>query len=492
MLLVALLRLTLICGYPTTDEGFYATYAMLAHDALSTGKGLPPLGVLQLYPTLCSFIFSWHINHLVALRLCDLAIACLTAWQLFKLLQEESGSTWFAGMSAAVFLLAVNQPLFIQSGFKNAGFMAWLCLIPALRLGLAQTEKRRYACFLCGALTCLGIFFRESFLLFALLGFFFLFFYRGKRAAWHYFLGGIFTAGIVMAVLIWARGGITNIIEAYHIFRIMAVKSGEKTANTLYYLGASVREVRFLLPCALFLLAAGITGLRERQLHFGRMFFWLLVAFLPLAEVMSKGGYGYHFSFCLYGFAGLTAYLYRCVSDKGYPFKAAAFCLMLASLVWGCALSFPRPREIFNAVPQVARLLFHQRWPQEMVEKSNYLLMADAILKNTPPHASMEVTGAYILLHVLTHRLPPENSGNHVFDVSYYALARDFSAEDVLHYLQKNVPDIIVLSERPGFNVEAVRDALAMMPEYVAADYIGLSNERHYGGFTGTVFIRKH
>lgn len=489
MLLVALLRLTLICGYPTTDEGFYAMHAMLAHDALSTGKGLPQLGVLQLYPTLCSFVFLWDINHLVALRLCDMVVACLVAWQLFRLLQQESGSMWFAGIAAAVFSLAVNQPLFIQSGFKNAGFIAWLCLIPALRLGLAETEKRRYTCFLCGALTCLGIFFRESFLLFALLGFFFLFFYRGRRAAWHYFFGGIFTAGIVMVILIFARGGITNIIEAYNIFRIMAIKFGEKTANTFYYLGLSIRAVRFLLPCVVFLLAAGITGLRERQLHFGRMLFWLLVAFLPLAEVMSKGGYGYHFSFCLYGFAGLTAYLYRYAN--GYLFKSVAFCLMLASLVWGCALSFPRPLEIFRAVPQVARLFPHQRWPQEMVEKSNYLLMADAVLKNTTPHASMEVTGAYMLLHVLTQRLPPANSGNHLFDVSFYALANDFSAKDVLHYLRKNAPDIIVLSERPGFKVEIVKEALDIMPEYIAADYIGLSNERHYGGFTGTVFIRK-
>lgn len=491
ILLVIMLRLAVICNGPITDDGFYAMYAMLAHDTLSAGKNLPHVGMLYLYPILCSFVFSWDINHLVALRLCDMIVACLVAWQLFKLLQEESGNIWFAGIAAAVFSLAVNQPLFIQSGFKNAGFAAWLCLIPALRLGLAQTEEKRYSCFLCGALTCLGIFLRETFCLLAPLGLFSLFFYRGRRAAWHYFLGGIFTAGIVVTILVWARGGITNIIDAYNMFRIMAIEFGKRTSNSPLWLNLSFNEGWFLLPCIVFLLTTGIISLWKKQLHFGRMLFWLLVAFLPLAEVMSKGGYGYHFSFCLYGFAGLTAYLYRCVSDKGYLFKAAAFGLMLASLVWGCVLSFPRPLEIFKAVPQVARLLPHQRWPQEMVEKSNYLLIADAILKNAPPNASMEVTGIYMVLHALTQYFPPMNSNNHVFDIGLYAMVNQFSPRDVMHYLRKNVPDIIVLSEREGFNVEVVKEALDMMPEYVAADYIGFSNERHYGGFTGTVFIRR-
>ena len=490
---VILLRLTLAGGYPITDDGFYAMHAMLAHSTLSAGRGLPSLGVLQLYPTLCSFVFSWDINHLVALRLCDMAIAALVAWQLFRLLQQESGSTWFGGIVAAVFSLAVNQPLFIQNGFKNAGFMAWLCLIIALRLGLAASpeEERRYPWFLCGVLTCLGIFFRESFFPLAWLGLVSLFFYRGKRAAWFYFLGGISTAGILLAVLVLARGGITNIIDAYKMFMVMAVETGKRASNTPLWLSLSFREVCFLLPVALFLLIACVMGFRGKQIHFKRMFFWLMAAFLPLAEVVSKGGYGYHFSFALYGFAGLTAYVYRCAAYKGNLFKVIGLGLMLASLVWGCVLSFPRPFEVFNAVPQIARLLPHQRWPQEMVEKSNYLLMADAILKNSRSDASMEITGLYMSLYVVTQRLPLLHSNNHLFDIGLYALVNQFSPNDTVHYLQEKAPDIVVLSERSEYNTEVVKKALDNMPEYQAVAYIGSSDKRHYGGFTGTVFVRK-
>lgn len=487
--LVVMLRLTLVCASPSTDEGFYALYAMLAYNSISAGDGLPQIGVLNLYPALCSFIFSWQINHIIALRLCDMFIASLVAWQLFRLLEQESGSTLIGGIITVIFALAVNQPLFIQSGFKNAAFMAWLCLIPAMRIGLCITQKNHKAYFLCGVLTCLGIFFRESFFPFALFGFISLLFYRGFRAAWLYVLGGVSVGITLIAILVFARGGIGNIIDAYRMFKNMALELGSRTSNTLYNLDVSAVEVRFLLPLAFFALIACFLGMREKKLHFARIAFWLGIALIPLSEVMSKGGYPYHFSFCLYGFAGLIAYIAGYVNTKSTILKVIGLGIVLISMVWVCILSFPQPQKIVRAISEISRMLPHQKWPQEMVDSSNYLLMAEAITKNSRQGSSMEVTGAYMLLHVLTQRMPPITSKNHLFDLALFAMVNGYSVEDIKDYLIKT--DIIVLSERPGFNTEVVREVLEQMPEYVAIKYIGASNERHYGGFTAIIFIRK-
>lgn len=71
------LRLAAIDAFPSTDEGYYAFHAMLAHDGLSHSGHLYPLGPLHLYPLLASFVFSLEVNSFIGLRLCDMAVAVL-------------------------------------------------------------------------------------------------------------------------------------------------------------------------------------------------------------------------------------------------------------------------------------------------------------------------------------------------------------------------------------------------------------------------------
>lgn len=486
----ALLRLACVIDYPSTDEGFYALHAMLAHTTIAAGEGLPPLGVLHLYPILCSFVFSWDINHIMALRLCDMVVACLVAWQLFRLTCQESGSLFAGTLIALVFCFAINQPLFIQSGFKNSGFIAWLCLLPAIRMGLAARPEHCRTFFFCGALTCLGIFFRESFAPLALVGFIAAWAAKGRTPALLYAAGGILTALTVAAAIVALRGGVDNIIEAYAMFSAMAVALGAKTANTLYYVKASLQECRFLAPLLAATVLFVVLGFGKKEIAFGPLLFRLAICFAPLAEVVTKGGYGYHFSFCLYGLAVLSAYVFRRLPEGMSIRKSVACCGMCSSLLWAFALAAWLPQRVAHALPQAAHMLPQQKWPQHMIDTSNYLLMAKAVADNSRRGESLQISGCYHLLHVLTLNPPPPDKSDHLSDIGLYAVVKSLTAAEVRTHLALHAPKVLVLSERSGFNVEVVQEALRDMPEYTEAAYVGESNTRHYGGFTGKVFVR--
>lgn len=488
---VVLLRLALLPNLPGTDEGFYGLHAMLANKSLTSGEGLPPVGVLQLYPIICSWVFSWDINHILALRLCDMFVTSLLAWQMFQLACRESKSVLAGCFVALVFAVAINQPLFIQNGFKNAGFIAWLCFLPALRIGLYANRQRLAAFFLCGVLTCIGVFMRESFGPLALISFFIVWPARGRACAFSYAAGGIMAAIVILGLIGYARGGFSNIIEAYSMFALMATELGANTSDTFLYIKLTAKELFFLVPTLAVLIIFLITGITSKVLNKLRILFWLIIAFAPLAEIFTKGAYAYHLSFCLYGLLGLTAYAFRVLAIQGVRWRIFCQTLCVAGAVWCGIILMPYATVVNKTIPAITRMLPEQKWPQELVPTSNYLLMAEAISSNSAPEDTMEVSGAYALLHVLTQRFPPPDKTNHLFDLGLYAMVKKMNSEQIQEHLIENGTQIIVHSERPMFNTEVIKEVLDAMPQYQPVSYVAWSTERHYGGFPGSVYVKK-
>lgn len=127
----------LIGGLPATDEGVFAYFAQLIHASLITSKSLPHTGPLALYLLLCNWVFAFNINPLVALRFIDMLVATLAGYLFYRAIEIESGSRLGAFLICLLFLFTMNQPVFIQYGFKNSMFAAYVPLFASLWLGLA-------------------------------------------------------------------------------------------------------------------------------------------------------------------------------------------------------------------------------------------------------------------------------------------------------------------------------------------------------------------
>lgn len=488
------LRLPLIAGFPCTDEGFYGLHAMLANKSITEGTGLPPLGVLHIYPVLASFIFSLDVNPILGLRLVDMIVAAVVAWGLFRLTSLENGNVFVSALVAFFFVTALNLPVFIDSGFKNASSASWLFLLPALFIGLRSEPGKARPFFLVGVLSCIGFCIRESYATLGIVGLAGIWISKGRRCAVAYLSGGLITALAIFCLFAWARGGGKNIIDAYRIMGAMLVQVG-KGFTTLAYLKLALQGVLFLVPVFLFALIGGVRGIAEKLLCPGRVFFWLAVAFAPLAEILTKGGHPYSFSFALYGFAPLTGYMARdwLSGKKAWRFAGVflgAACAA-ASLFLGGGQAVKAALQAAPAFRDIAQMLLNREWPEEMTGKSNYLLMAEAIKKNSAPGDTLEVSGNYMLLHILGSRFPPEDKTYSLLDLGHHALANHFSREDMKNHLEKNRPDVVVLSERGGFNTEVLKEALAAMETYQPIEYVGADKNRHYGHFTGTIYKRK-
>ena len=485
-----IMRLAAICSFPSTDEGYYSFHAMLAHDALSSSGSLYPLGPLHIYPIILSFVFSWDINHIIALRLCDLVVAVLMVWQWFRLMEQESDCLWMGFFLALLAVFAFNLPIFVQHGFKNSLSVSFIFLIAALRIGLNDNDKTMQTWLVCGVLTAIAVLFREALLPFAAIGFLGIFAAHGRRAALFYVVGGLVSALLVVACLAIARGGISNIFEAYSTFSAMARESGRLTAQSLSSLKNSLSSVSFLAPVGVLLLLGGLfTAVRDKVLH-RRVLFWVAIAAAPLFEVLTKGGYPYHYSTCLLGLSGLTACLF-CSCRKFAP--RATPCAAMMAFVVSLFLAFPQatniPRNAAETLRRLPGMLAQTSWPTEMISQSNYLQMAQAIMAVAKPGDTLMTSGHYHLLYPLTGLLPPKTN-NHLFDLGLLALGRKLSPDSLRIRVLAENSDVIVLSYRPGTGADILEKALALLPQYKKVAEIPIDSTKDYGEFSGSVFVK--
>ncbi|MCL1825334.1 MAG: hypothetical protein FWG26_05230 [Betaproteobacteria bacterium] len=483
------MRLAVASTFPATDEGYYAFHAMLAHDALHSSGTLYPLGPLHIYPLLLSFVFSWDINHIIALRLCDLVVSALMAWQWFRLMEQESDSLWTGFFLSLFIVFAFNLPIFIQYGFKNSLSVSFIFLIAALRIGLNSNDKIALSWLICGMLTAIAVLFREALLPFAVIGFLSILVVRGRRAALFYATGGLVSALLVLACLAVARGGISNIFEAYSTFSAMARESGKLTAQSLFSLEESLKNVSFLVPIGLALLGGLLTAARRKVLN-GRVLFWMAIAAAPLFEVLTKGGYPYHYSTCLLGLSGLAAYLFRTCQNFA---PCTAPCVAIVAFVSSLLLSFPQARDVPRNMTETLRRLpvrlAQTSWPLDMISQSNYLQMAQAVKDVAKPNDTLMTSGHYFLLYPLTGLLPPKTD-NPLFDPGLFALARQLSPDSLRVRILAENPNIIVLSHRPGTGADILEKALVFLPQYKKIAEIPIDMTKNYGGFSGSVYVK--
>lgn len=488
----AIPRLMLIGGLPATDEGVFAYFAQILHASLSAGSGLPDTGPLMLYPLLLNWVFALDANHLIALRLVDMLVAVAAGYALFRVIEVESGSRLGAILISLVFVFTMNQPVFIQYGFKNSMFAAQVPLFAALWLGLTaafDAFARRWIAI--GALLSVAVLLRETFLPLIVVGALAVLIQRGFRSFFQLTVGGIVTSLLITGLVIAARGGIASLLESYQDAAKIYASMAAKRTELFFSSGA-----QFMQEADVALAVAGVGFIVVLIRSFGKssvtslpkLGFWLAVTLVPLIEPASKIGFPYHFSVCVPGLAGLAALGWRNVCDssqKALRSRLACGAVSLAAL----SMLFPRAVGLWGNWPQSREVLASfqtAHWPEIFTDKSNYLMAAEVIRQAAPSGGTVAVSGYMYALYPLSGLMPPKpelaNLTNTIIDL-------DLSEPRLRETLLRCPPDVVMTTSRtdwPGSSeiLAAVRNT--GIYEQIAE--IPTTNNRHYGNFGGFIF----
>ena len=491
---VALPRLVLCLGLPATDEGFYAFYAQLVYSFLSNDFALPNWGPIMLYSTLLSWVFAFNVNHFIFLRLCDLLFATFFGYLFARLIDSLSSSVWITGLVVFSFLPTLNDPVFIQNGFKNSFFVAMIPLLLALRLILEGSSKGFRKSFVIGLLLGASVLLRES-LIFWLLSILILIFARsGLLISTVTLIGSVFSVFLVSSAVVFYRdGSFVRLFMNYKSFgKIFSALEHERFNFFYKALSEAVSTAWFPTFLGIFFIVFHflrfILG-HEIRKPFVLIFYFMLVL-VSFVEPFLKIGFPYHFSFALLGLGALSAIGLEslfCSIRRGWV-KG----LVIVLLFVGSSFSL---RGLFTRVYRSADFSFvfvqsfvSPAWTDDQINRSTYLVVAKIINSLKEPGDSLLVSGFMYPLYPLTGLLPPSLESANLTS-SFIEL--DGNKNHLRRLIMSNPPDIMFLSDRedwPGKSeIKSVVDGTGLFFE---AFKVPPSSDRSYGSFSGTIYIR--
>jgi hypothetical protein len=479
-------RLALLGGLPFTDEGFYGFEAQAIHDSIAAGMGLPDHGMLNLYPMLVSWVFSTGGSPLLLWRIVDMLVAVCVGWLLFRLASRESGDPLAGAVIAAVFSFAMNQQAFVQYGFRNSIFAAYIPLLLAALIGLDPASREKDSnWWLCGALVALGVLLRETLVYFAVLGFVAVLVAHGWRSAARYALGGVLAGGAVIALVALARGGVAELAQSYSQASDTYVIVADMRWQWLdLALSTAAIEGAVALPLALAGLAAVGFAQGDRAPYVKRWVFWLAVAIVPMVEPILKIGYAYHVAVSAIGLCGLAALAWRALSGRPRSIAVASASVLLAgSAILGWVQIQKLNVGLDDRVANV-RALAAGDWPKQAIPQSNYLLLAEAMRKADPAARTLAVSGGALILFPLTGMAP---SSYALHDLSDLALKLHHDGASLRRTIAQCPPDILMVTSRPQklWGRDAIIEALSGMPEYVQVANVPIARDQDFRAYPG-------
>lgn len=494
---VAIPRLMVIGGLPATDEGVFAYFAQIAHASLAAGKGLPNTGPLMLYPLLLNWVFAFDANPLVALRLIDMLFAMVAGYAFYRVIEMESGSRFGAFLICLLFLFTMNQPTFIQYGFKNSMYAAYVPLFTALWLGLTApigTSTRRWITI--GVLLSVAVLLRETFLPLIATGALAILLQRGFRSFFQSIVGAIGSGLLIVGIIIAARGGIASLLESYQDAAKIYTAIADKRTELFFSSGKQfIQEANLSLAIASvgFLVTLLRTLGKNSVTSLSKLGLWLATTLVPLIEPASKIGFPYHFSVCLPGLAGLAALGWRNICDGSrqtlrFHLASSTMCIALFSML------IPRTAELWGNWSQ-ARLVLSTfqsgHWPETLTDNSNYLIAAKVIRQVVPSGGTIAISGYMYSLYPLTNLLPPKPEFSNLTNT---IIEMDLSEHRLREALLRCPPDIVMTTSRTDWpGKPELLAAVRGTGIYEEIAEIPTTNNRAYGNFGGFIFrAKKH
>ncbi|MDR1351319.1 MAG: hypothetical protein LBJ59_11225 [Zoogloeaceae bacterium] len=492
-------RLMFLGLFPTTDDGYYAYVAQQIYHGLVNGQGIPDSGGLSLYPMLCSWVFSFGYNPMISLRLIDLGVSIIMAFLLYKILARTCNNNTGAALITFIFIFTLNRFNFIDSGFKNSITAAFAPLFLALYVGMGaiQSKKSSNAWWIAGALTASAVVLRETFAPFAVLGLVSVFIAQGKKSALQFFIGGVVTGILLIGGILIARGGVVELIAAYHSAGILfgSVTDDIRRENFISYGLVTIYSSSIVLTfsaLAIVVVLVAIFVRRDRYLLLA-MIFWLSFIGVALIEAATKLCYPYHFAIALPGFAGLCALALReiiriwpAIKLSGKINNMLAVMGIVLSAIWFYSVCSILSEFFWSETLKILAVAPNGGWPEKSTNRSNFLLAAAEIKKVIPENGTLSISSGMHALYLITNHLPPSPLLN---DLSVTAISLNFSVPAIRQTLLDCAPDIVMVATQ---NNLFIRDGNAHLLEAVLATGIyemaAKIPTRNYDGQSGIIF----
>lgn len=472
--------------FPWLDDGYHAFIAQTINDSYACGNGFPgEISGFKLFEVL--FFWVWRLpgNALFWLRLADLLAAAIAGWLFCLILIRESKSRTFGLLLAFAGLCGLNLPGAIQSGFKHSFFPAFACFFAALELAARARPK---LWLWAGALTALGVLFRETFFPFALLGCVSLLFAKNFAALWRFAAGGAGGAIAIAALSALVRGQYAALLDFYFKYgRIYEPEAGRRwlkfTENGSRAL-ALYSPLLAIFACCLFALAQrGFQGQR------GRLCFWLACALLPLAEPLLKIGFLYHFSVCIPGICGFCACAFALIPSGSPALRRASLALSACACLIMAGLLVPHFEKTATTAA-VLRRFPAQGWPPELAERSTTLAAARA-MRELAPGGTASSTGFAYFVFPASGMLPPEPG---LGDLSRAWIHSGYDPVKFRARLDKNPPDLVLIAhtdnDHSAIFESEIKSIFDSHPDYRPAGVIKADPGKNYGWLGYSIYRR--
>ena len=480
-------RLLIIGAPPATDEGIYAFNALMIYLNPPPGNLLPDLGTLSLYSALMSWAFSFDINHLVLLRVLDAVVATLAGLMLYQVIRFEANNKVAGAIITVIFLITLNDPVFIQYGFKNSIAAASLPLLAAIAIGQRIKPSDIFGWFSVGGLVAIAVLLREPFALLAIAGLLAIYVRAGWVALRTYMLGCGLVGGLVLLAIILMRGGYHYLIQSYSdlafVYQEMSYQRRALLESSSVAFFKNAISAMMLFTVSIYCIVLASAKKREFIVRLG---FWVMLATIPLLEPLFKNGYPYHYANSLFGLAGAVALGWSAFSEISLDrMKPAYFIVFFAVL-----FLIPKFGKFSDIYMEYTSQLGNQKstieWPASTVKRSNYLLIAEHIHKHSQSNPSMSINGSMLGVIPLANAKP---SSPELAHLSYRYIYNNKDKNRLRFEIESCPPTFIMLTNSSPFHDTNVLNAIVKsIPEYRLSAYIPQSNARHYGSFDGAIY----
>lgn len=479
-------RLMMLGAPPATDEGIYAFNSLMIYLNPPPSYVLPELGTLSLYAAILSWVFSLDINHLILLRALDAVVATLAGWLLYQVISYESKSKVAGAVISVIFLITVNDPVYIQYGFKNSIAAASLPLLAAIAIGQRIKLNDSFGWLSVGGLAAIAVLLREPFVVLAIAGLLAVYFRAGWKGVLSYIVGCGLTGGVVLLGIILMRGGYQNLIQSYSDLALgyqeMAYqRKALLESSSIAFAKNAISALMLSIISIIWIVLAS-----TKKDAFARLGFWLLLASSPLLEPLLKNAYPYHYATSLFGLAGVVALGWRVFSEtRGNDSKPTYLIVFFAVL-----FLIPKFGKFNDIYTQYSSKLGTQKssidWPVSTVLQSNYLLIAEHIHTHSQSNPTLAINGSMLGVIPLAKAKP---SSPELAHLSYRYIYNQKDKNRLKIEIEGCPPTFIVLTNSSPFQDAKVLNAIVKsIPEYRLSAYVPESNTRHYGSFDGAIY----
>ena len=489
VLTTGFLRLQLFTGLPGSDGGFYTFVSQFYYSHFINSKDLETM-MLLLYPLMTSWVYGLDVNQFIVLRLIDGFFAILTSVILFKVILKESANTFFTVILMTALLILMNYIENIGYGFRNSIWAAYLPLFSALLIWQNANKEDRYSFYLIGGLVSLGVLLREPFLPFFLFAGISILIGYGWRVLIKYLIGSAVVGFTVLALVLMFRGW--DLLDLINSYRSIAGVIGGGSFHLPFTI---IKKTWFILITASisFIYLIKLYCADKKSVNINRVYFWLVIALLPLVEYYSKLGLPYHMANTLIGFSGLTAigwqYLEKQESRKIN--KSSIIIIGLLSLI----VILPTINRTLIKSSYIYGPIDAIKWVKasdsfrggQMIERSQYLKVAAKVYGLTRSDSTLAVSGFWQPIYPLTGLLPPIFSLSHL---RHLYLEHNYDENKIIEYLIEYQPTVIVSSTKSWPGERALPGIIEKTDFYEKIMIVSDNPQENRGGPGGAIVYR--